>query len=196
MKSVDGFLSVLAFMAVSLSCQEQHSAFENDALVVADFEYSMIGDCSSAQLEVELKNSSQNAESYLWDFGDGTTSDEVNAKKVYARCGKYTIRLTAFSYQDTTEIEKEIFIFRNSDNRAPSANLSFTRTNLNNLECAFEVTASGSSYLLSFGDGQSVVSHEDTIIHQYSGRGTYTAELTVENLEGCSCATVILDLTL
>ncbi len=40
-------------------------------------------------------NSSFNADSYLWDFGDGNTSTEPNPQHVYFVSGNYTISLTA-----------------------------------------------------------------------------------------------------
>ena len=43
---------------------------------------------------VSFENLSENADSYLWDFGDGTTSTEINPTKVYGT-GTYTITLTA-----------------------------------------------------------------------------------------------------
>jgi gliding motility-associated-like protein len=44
---------------------------------------------------VTFINNSVNADSYLWDFGDGTTSTEVNPVRYYQKKGSYTITLTA-----------------------------------------------------------------------------------------------------
>ena len=41
-------------------------------------------------------NLSQNATSYLWDFGDGTTSTQFNPYHLYSDTGFYTVSLTAF----------------------------------------------------------------------------------------------------
>lgn len=43
---------------------------------------------------VTFINASENADNYAWDFGDSTTSTEINPIKVYAN-GTYTVRLTA-----------------------------------------------------------------------------------------------------
>lgn len=40
-------------------------------------------------------NSSQNANSYHWDFGDGTQSTEQNPSHEYVESGEYTVTLTA-----------------------------------------------------------------------------------------------------
>jgi PKD repeat protein len=42
-------------------------------------------------------NNSDDAHSYEWDFGDGTTSTEAEPSKVYENTGTYTVRLTAYS---------------------------------------------------------------------------------------------------
>ncbi len=42
-------------------------------------------------------NSSQNAQTYLWDFGDGTTSTETNPMHSYTANGTYNVSLTAQS---------------------------------------------------------------------------------------------------
>lgn len=46
-------------------------------------------------LTVSFTNESINAESYLWDFGDGMTSSEVNPEHTYASDGTYEVTLTA-----------------------------------------------------------------------------------------------------
>lgn len=45
--------------------------------------------------EIRFTNASENADSYTWDFGDGTTSTDPNPTKTYTKPGLYTVRLTA-----------------------------------------------------------------------------------------------------
>lgn len=47
-------------------------------------------------------NSSQNALSYLWDFGDGATSTETNPVHSYATAGSYAVKLSATNQCKTT----------------------------------------------------------------------------------------------
>ncbi len=49
------------------------------------------------KLNVTLTNTSKYAGSYLWEFGDGTTSTDANPTHTYAAEGIYTIKLTANS---------------------------------------------------------------------------------------------------
>jgi PKD repeat protein len=45
--------------------------------------------------DIKFNNASEDAETYIWNFGDGTTSTEQNPTKVYAEPGLYTVTLTA-----------------------------------------------------------------------------------------------------
>lgn len=50
-----------------------------------------------APCEIVFNNSSQDAESYFWDFGDGTISTEANPRHAYTSVGSFTVTLTAFA---------------------------------------------------------------------------------------------------
>jgi len=55
-----------------------------------------------ACLEVGFTNTSIDAVSYLWDFGDGATSVETNPVHAYATAGNYKITLTATNQNGCT----------------------------------------------------------------------------------------------
>lgn len=55
-------------------------------------------------------NQSNGGTSYLWEFGDGSTSTEASPSHVYLDTGRYTVRLIVFDpasclYSDTSEVE-------------------------------------------------------------------------------------------
>lgn len=50
---------------------------------------------ASVPLTVSFKNLSANADSYLWDFGDGSTSTQTNPQHTYTTKGSFTVKLTA-----------------------------------------------------------------------------------------------------
>ncbi|MBP7821333.1 MAG: peptidylprolyl isomerase [Saprospiraceae bacterium] len=48
-----------------------------------------------APAKYSFKNTSQNANTYSWDFGDGTKSTEISPTHQYSQPGEYTVKLTA-----------------------------------------------------------------------------------------------------
>lgn len=54
--------------------------------------------------------STDNARSYLWDFGDGTTSTERDPMHIYDAAGTYTVKLTAKGILKTDVAEQNIII--------------------------------------------------------------------------------------
>ena len=56
---------------------------------ISDFMFSQNG------LDVSFINTSLNANSYLWDFGDATTSTDIDPIHVYTSSGLYQVNLTA-----------------------------------------------------------------------------------------------------
>jgi len=59
---------------------------------------------------INFSNSSQNAASYLWDFGDGSTSSEMDPTHSYENYGSYTVMLTASNDNETNTFKKRIFV--------------------------------------------------------------------------------------
>lgn len=59
---------------------------------------------------VEFENQSELAESYHWDFGDGTTSDNKNPDHNYAEDGEYLVTLVVSNYCGSDTAEQVVFI--------------------------------------------------------------------------------------
>ena len=60
---------------------------------ISDFEFS----ADENNVGISFTNLSENADSYLWDFGDGTTSEEENPVHGYGAAGTYEVSLTAIN---------------------------------------------------------------------------------------------------
>jgi PKD domain len=60
------------------------------------------------RLPVQFQNCSQGAASYLWDFGDGTTSAEQSPAHTYTTVGYFTVKLTGFQGDYQEDFTKEI----------------------------------------------------------------------------------------
>lgn len=56
--------------------------------------FEMTNNYMKAPIDVKLTNTSQNASTYLWDFGDTTTSTETSPTHTYDKKGLYNIKLT------------------------------------------------------------------------------------------------------
>jgi PKD repeat protein len=60
--------------------------------------------------EVVFTNISSDADSYAWDFGDGSTSFEASPMHVYKSAGTFTVKLVATNKDGDTEVQKDIVV--------------------------------------------------------------------------------------
>jgi peptidyl-prolyl cis-trans isomerase B (cyclophilin B) len=65
---------------------------------------------SNAPSSVKFTNESEKAESYVWDFGDGNTSEDANPEHKYYLSGKYEVQLEAKKGNKTKKTKKEVVI--------------------------------------------------------------------------------------
>jgi len=65
-----------------------------DNAVVSAFSTETLESCYYP-VDITFTNTSQNANSYFWDFGDSGTSTDVNPTHTYTADGVYTVKLTA-----------------------------------------------------------------------------------------------------
>ncbi|MDQ3052146.1 MAG: PKD domain-containing protein [Bacteroidota bacterium] len=132
---------------------------------------------------VTLTDSSVNVASWLWDFGDGTTSSLSDPSHVYATNGNFNISLTATSVSGCTQVFNSLMQVTAT---GPQAQFS-----LNSLvSCAptivnfYDNSVDVDSWIWNFGDGnQSVVENP---VHIYNQPGTYDVSLTVIDSAGCT----------
>ena len=76
---------VLLLFIIPLSSCSENGDLEQGSTIVSDFDWTIRGDCSSSVFEILFENKSMGAADFLWDFGDGTRSNEINPKKVYSK---------------------------------------------------------------------------------------------------------------
>ena len=81
----------------------------NTTKPVADFTYSPSSNLV-APANISFTNTSTNATSYKWDFGDGTTSTADNPSKQFTKDGTYTVKLTATGGGTSIDASKNITI--------------------------------------------------------------------------------------
>ena len=121
--------------------------------------------------------------SYMWDFGDGSTGNGITPQHTYAGLGTYQVQLTVTNTQGGTASVTFPFSV------TPGPTAAFTVSCIR-LVCS--VDASGSTdpgrtitgYQWDFGDTGSDSGVTST--HTYSGAGTFTIGLVVQDNQGDS----------
>lgn len=95
---------LIACVAVFTSCKEEC----NHPEPVAGF--SVTAETFPVNTTVEFTNTSTEATSYLWEFGNGETSIDQNPKYTYTKSGTYKVRLTAIGNGGTSMAELSLTI--------------------------------------------------------------------------------------
>ncbi|MFT3970689.1 MAG: PKD domain-containing protein [Micropruina sp.] len=124
--------------------------------------------------------------SYLWDFGDGTTSTAKNPPvKTYVSAGTFTVTLTVID--DVGETDAVSHDVTTVANVKPTA--AFT-SSASGLAVGFDAGTSTdsdgtiSSYAWNFGDGNTGSGVGPN--HTYAAAGSYRVELTVTDSDGAT----------
>lgn len=125
--------------------------------------------------------------SWLWDFGNGSTSTQQNPLATYTAAGLYNVTLKVTNDKGCTKTKSFTnyisvttgvkAIFTNSQPSAVSAPATVSFTNSS--------TGLGVlSYVWDFGDGST--SAMANPVHTYLSNGSFTATLVVNSTAGCS----------
>ena len=134
-------------------------------------------------------------ETYVWDFGDGTTSNEQSPCHTYAEPGTYTTSLTISSpsellpqCQQKTYYKVVVIAENCSESLQPKINFdacSLWKGQEIAFSTPFEEDYLDATYLWSFGDGSN--SSEVNPTHIYRNTGNYNVGLTIKSPQN-SCA--------
>lgn len=127
---------------------------------------------------------------FVWDFGDGSRSNEANPVHVYAAAGTYQVTLTTIFSQSTATATQSVTIHEPGDITL-SASRNFICTS-----GSITFTAGGSpqaSYDWDFGNGGLQSTDNNSVSHPYNSEGRYDVTVTGTDVNGCrtSAATVI-----
>jgi len=129
---------------------------------------------------------------YLWNFGDGSTSTERDPMHTYTSAGIYPVSLTTTNQNGTSDNEtKQAYIHVGSAvNAAPRAQFfarSFSGTLPRTANFYDQSKGSVTSWLWNFGDGQT--STEQNPVHTYTTGGSFAVSLTVSGPDGSDTIT-------
>lgn len=187
------------FAATVYDAQGNESPLSNEASAanptgkpVAQFTASATS--GTAPLALNLINGSTGSiTSYLWSFGDGTTSTLANPTHVYSSPGVYSVSLTASGPGGShTSTQSNLITVTSSAYSPPTTStpgpvakfLADRSSGTPPLDVGFINTSTGwaASYKWTFGDG--TTSTEMNPRHRYWTPGKYTVTLTVTSPTG------------
>jgi PKD repeat protein len=146
-------------------------------LIIADFSADVLsGVCP---LIVQFTDDSiGNPTGWLWDFGDGNTSDEQNPSHQYIVPGTYTVSLTASKTGSSDSITKTNYI--TATEYVPPINAAFHANIFSGdypLSVNFTDDSTGSPVVWSWSFGDGGTSALQNPSHIYTAEGTYTVTL-------------------
>ncbi|MBS1600337.1 MAG: PKD domain-containing protein [Bacteroidetes bacterium] len=134
-----------------------------------------------------FNNTSLAGEQFIWDFGDGSGSTDVNPTHVYNNIGTYTIKLIAIDTATCNKVDSTTLTI----NTHPKPTAAFTDQPIppefNKPTIFFNGSTGATHFKWFFGDGDSTLkSNMDTVIHQYRKTGTFQACLVALNQFECA----------
>jgi PKD repeat protein len=140
-------------------------------------------------LEVAFENLSKNGKRFLWDFGDGKTSTDLEPVHVYTEPGLYTVRLTVENDLGKDEKIRGKYIKVAHPDEPIADFRAMPREGEAPLEVYFENMATGvvTGWAWDFGDvraGSDSLSSERNPTHVYKTPGHYTVRLRVKGPQG------------
>lgn len=124
-------------------------------------------------------------DSYFWDFGDGTVSNEINPVHTWQFSGTYQVCLSIFN--SLTLCESTYCDFINVGNTLPDCVADYTYQQLEGNTYSFTNLSTGliDDVIWDFGDG-TPFSHETNPVHTWQQAGIYQVCLAViSNYTGC-----------
>ena len=146
---------------------------------IADFDANQYEACSP--LVVYFENNSEYGHTYLWDFGDGTFSDEFEPVHTYEESGYYNVSLKVtgdggdryyFAVFQVYENPIADFVVTPQEVILPDARVNIYNRSVGAL-----------NYIWDLGDG--TIAYTEDVIHTYSEMGEYRIHLTAISEHGC-----------
>ena len=147
-----------------------------DDVPVASFSENING------VDVDFTNTSTNANSYNWDFGDGNLSTQSDPNHTYSMDGVYTVTMTASNGCGSVTTTSQVTIVT-----LPSAGFGSNVTSgCADLTVEFndQSSANATGWVWTFPGGNPSSSTDQDPIVIYQNAGTYPVTLTVTNAAG------------
>ncbi len=161
----------------------------------ADFTLTPLNGCPT--LTVNFSNTSLNAVSYNWDFGNGNISSAINPSETFTNNSTtskiYSVTLTALTAEGCSDTHNaNVTVFTK-----PNASFSLNAPiGCSPVAATFTNTSVGAnSYVWSFGDSSSSTATTSVISHTFINSSlviqTFTTQLTAISNNGCKDSTTL-----
>jgi gliding motility-associated-like protein len=145
----------------------------------------------TCQLNATFNNSSLNAASYSWNFGDNTTSNSVNPTHTYTQTGTYPVTLVVTDVNGCTDTMVQYvspYILANAD-------FTFAVDTCMRQVNFFNLSDLALNYQWNFGDGNT--SDNISASHQFTDDGNYSVLLITNPGTVCAdTAKIVVDYSL
>jgi len=177
-----GTYTITATVTYPNGCTNSNSYSQVQALTTPVSNISLSNNYGCAPRQVTFTNNSSGGISYLWNFGDGTTSAAFTPTHTYNNNGTYWVTLTVTSANGCTAVSggQEVkvqgpgaSIFADVTSGCPPLTVNFIGN-----------PAGQSSYYWDFGDG--FTSAQPNPQHVYNNVGNFQVTLAVTNGYGCT----------
>ncbi|MEM9855925.1 MAG: PKD domain-containing protein [Bacteroidota bacterium] len=149
--------------------------------VTAGFDVT-VSETSCAPLLATFENLSTGAESYIWSFGDGSSSTLASPFHIFTQASEYDVSLIAknsVGCSDTLLVEKLVTA------TGPKSSISVSDSVVCHPESIQfkDVQSSATSWEWIFGDGNRSTLKDP--VHQYTDPGIYNVSLLATDSDGC-----------
>lgn len=151
-----------------------------------DFDLLPNAGCNPLQVSITNNSPDNGTETFFWNFGNGNTSSEYSPSDEFfialSNDSIYDIKLVVTSGLGCSDsLQQQVIV-----NPLPIAEFAFEAPEicLNESLILINQSIGASTYTWDFGDGTTSNAFSPT--HSYASAGTYTVELTVETVFGCS----------
>ncbi len=153
---------------------------------LAKFDYTF--SCSNNNTVFVFNDSSKGADTYLWDFGDGTTSTQKGSTThIYAVADSSyiaTLTVTNNASHCTNSYSKSVFIAK--DSGAYVTSVSNICINNSVVISVYKINFSQiRSYTVDYGDGTVVTTGSSANIHTYTTTGIFQVRVVLTLITGC-----------
>ncbi len=175
--------TIKLLVADAFGCKD--SLAKTNAVRVANVKAIMnVSDTASAcpPFIINLKNTSKNYTSFLWDFGDGSFSNLDSPSHYYNVPGTYKIKLITGGYGPCSDTA-----IQNVHLGGPAGKFRYTP----NIICSpgearfTATTLNRASFIWDFGDGTILQTADSIVRHPYINPGKYRPKLLLADSAGC-----------